>query len=56
MKNGICQFTLDGKLIRIFSSNKEAVKETNIPYKGISNNCTGRYKSSGVTFGNMKEM
>lgn len=44
-KKPILQLTLEGELIREWSSMKEAAKGIGIPQPSISNACTGRRKS-----------
>jgi len=43
----VMQLSLDGEVIKIFNSTKEAAKELSINQGNISNVCTGRNKTAG---------
>lgn len=43
----VMQLSLDGEVIKIFNSTKEAAKELSINQGNISNVCTGRTKTAG---------
>lgn len=43
----IMQLTIDGKVVKIYNSLKEAAEENNIPKGNISSCCTGKRNSSG---------